>query len=228
MKQYPIFNIIIPQLRRNVKVKDELFTNNSHFLPSVRELGGLFAQTAAESLQEVNRETVRYGLTLTHEEVAAVVLARREALADTGRVDFSGELPAKFARAFCDSPEVSPGEWASLLGELILLFYEAKNSFDPACVRGKNVYAMADDALIARMRRWFDYPARGSLDCLADLLLGMADRLHHGLDADEPDRRTLLFMGLDADGWLDARPEELLWNTEGEDTSLISHILDHD
>ena len=114
------------------------------------------------------------------------------------------------------------------MGELILLFYEAKNSFDPACVRGKNVYAMADDALIARMRRWFDYPARGSLDCLADLLLGMADRLHHGLDADEPDRRTLLFMGLDADGWLDARPEELLWNTEGEDTSLISHILDHD
>ena len=70
-------------------------------------------------------------------------------------------------------------------------------------------------------------PTRGSLDCLADLLLGMVDRLHHGLDADEPDRRTLLFGGTDADAWLDARPEELIRGDEG-DPSLISHILDHD
>lgn len=209
-------------------MKDELFTNISHLLPSARAIGGIVAQTAGESLLEVNRETAQHGLTLTRAEVEAVVLARREALADTGRIDFSGELPAKLARAFCDSPYVTRGEWASLLGELVLLFYEAKNSFDPGLTRGKNAYAMADDALITRMRRWFDYPARGSLDCLADLLSGMVDRLHYGLDADEPDRRTLLFMGMDADEWLDARPEELLRDMEGEDTSLVSHILDHD
>lgn len=207
-------------------MKVELFTNTSQFLPSAREIGGIFAQTVEESLLAVNEETVQHGLILTREEIAAVMLARREALAEMGRIDFSWELPAKLARTFCDSPYVTREEWASLLGELILLFYETKNSFDPSHIRGKNAYAMADDALISRMRRWFDYPARGSLDCLADLLSGMVDRLHHGLDADEPDRRTLLFMGMDADGWLEARSEELLRDMEG-DFSLISHIFDH-
>lgn len=215
-------------------MENELFTNTSHFLPSAREIGGIFAQTAEEGLLAVNEETAQYGLALTREEIRCVTEARQTALTDTGRIDFSGELPAMLARAFCDSPYVSREEWASILGELTLLFYEAKSSFDTAGLRGKNAYAMADDALIVRMRRWFDYPARGSLDCLADLLLGMVDRLHHGMDADEPDRRTLLFMGMDADGWLEARPEELEarpeepdYNTEG-DASLISLIFDND
>lgn len=207
-------------------MKNELFTNTSQFLPSTREINGILAKTVTDGLLAVNRETGQYGLTLTREEIRFVTEARQTALADTGRIDFSGELPAMLARAFCDSPYIAREEWASVLGELTLLFYEAKSSFDTAGVRGKNTYAMADDALIVRMRRWFDYPARGSLDCLADLLEGMVDRLQHGMEADEPDRRTLLFMGVDADAWLDARPEELSRGM-GEDASLISHIFDN-
>ena len=211
-------------------MKSELFTNYSQALPSVREIGGIFTQTVTDYLLAVNGETAQYGLTLTREEIRCVTETRQTALADTGRIDFSGELPAMLARAFCDSPYIAREEWASVLGELVLLFYEAKSSFDTAGLRGKNAYAMADHTLIARMRRWFDYPAKGSLDCLADLLSWMADRLHHGLDADEPDRRTLLFMGMDANAWLDARPEEFeeMSRDPVGDSSLISHILDHD
>lgn len=211
-------------------MKTGLFTNTSQFSPSAREISGILTQTVTDHLLAVNEETARYGLTLTREEIRCVTEARQTALVDTGRIDFSGELPAMLARAFCDSPYVSREEWASVLGELILLFYEAKSSFDAAGLRGKNAYALADEALIARMRRWFDYPAKGSLDCLADLLVGMVDRLQYGLDADEPDRRTLLFAGMDADAWLDARPEELeeLSHSMGGESFLIPHILDHD
>lgn len=206
----------------------ELFTKSSYFPVGRHEVEAVSARQAIEFLRAANAETGVHGLVLREEEIAAVAEARRDALLSAGRVDFSGELPAKLACAFCDSPYVSQSEWAELLCGLIALFYDSKNTYDATDTQRRTAYALADDALIVRMRRWFDYPARGSLDCLADLLSGMADRLHFGLDADEPDRRPLLFMGMDADAWLDARPEELLSHSMEEDPSLISHILDHD
>ncbi|MBQ4273373.1 MAG: hypothetical protein IJB94_00175, partial [Clostridia bacterium] len=127
---YPYYKIIIPQIGRKVKMNVELFTKDSHFSAGRHEVEAVSAGQAIEFLRAANAETGVHGLVLREEEIAAVAEARRDALLSAGRVDFSGELPAKLACAFCDSPDVSQSEWAELLCGLIALFYDSKNTYD--------------------------------------------------------------------------------------------------
>lgn len=147
--------------------------------------------------------------------------ARQVSLLAAGRVDFSGELPAKIARTFCDSPYIDQSSWAETIAELVDLFYDIKNTYDATDTPGRTAYALADDALLARMRRWFDDPACGSLERLSDLLQAMAERLRWGDTADEPDRRGAALHGLDTRKWLERN-----MRTEFDDESREFSVSD--
>lgn len=202
-------------------MKPELFTNSSQLPLALPQLELVSAAQTAELLLDVNAETAPYGLILTESEAHEVAEARRESLLASGRVDFAGDLPAKIARAFCDSSNIHQSQWAETIAGLVDLFYDIKNTYDPTA------YALADDALIARMRRWFDDPAEGSLEQLADLLQTMAERLQWGYSPDEPDRRGVIMHGLDTRDWLTRSPGSD-FDEEEEGDFTLSHILDAD
>ncbi len=183
-------------------MKSELFTNSSHYPLAMPQLSLVSAAQTAELLLAVNADTAPHGLVLTASEAREVAEARQESLLAAGRVDFSGDLPAKIARLFCDSPNIHQSAWAETIAALVDLFYDIKNTYDPGDTAGRTAYALADDALLARMRRWFDDPAEGSLERLADLLQAMAERMQWGYSPDEPDRRAVILDGLDTREWL--------------------------
>ena len=79
----------------------------------------------AETVREVlalNRETARYGLTLTAEQAAALTQTQRQALRDTGRIQFRGGTLERLIALFCDSPYIAPDEWERTLHALLELF----------------------------------------------------------------------------------------------------------
>lgn len=157
----------------------QLFTNSS-------QLSLVTAAQARELLAACNTETAAYGMVLSEAEIAAVVEARRDALVSAGRIDFSGEIPAKLARAFASSPYLDRASYAETLCALVELFYDTRNETD-----GR----LSDDRLIAKMRELFDELAEGSLDRLTDLLWSLSQRLG-GLDA-APDARAWAMDGRD-------------------------------
>lgn len=66
----------------------------------------------AETVREVlalNRETARYGLTLTAEQAAALTQTQRQALRDTGRIQFRSGTLERLIALFCGSPYIGPG-----------------------------------------------------------------------------------------------------------------------
>ena len=89
---------------------------------------------------------------------AESLLAHQEqTLLNLGRVDFSGGILPKLAAAFAGSPYVLAEDWADTLAQLTELFYAFKFETRDA---------LADDALLAAMRKRFD--GGGSLEALAD------------------------------------------------------------
>ena len=201
-------------------MKSESFTNSSQFLIAVPRTSLISAAQTAEVLLMANADTAHHGLILTESEAHAVAEARRESLLSACRVDFAGDLPAKIARRFCNSPNIHQSEWAETIMALVDLFYDTKNAMPPAAE------CLADEALLDRMRRWFDDPAGGSLDRLADLLEAMIERMQWGLSPDEPDRRAVAMDGMNTRDWLSGRGDDLE-NMETGDC-LISNILDID
>ena len=106
----------------------------------------------AETVQEImaqNRENDRYGLTQT----------QRQALRDTGRIQFRGGTLERLIALFCDSPYIAPDEWERTLHALLELFYQFKNTLGETT---------GDEALMQDMKDAFHGPCRGSLELLAD------------------------------------------------------------
>lgn len=107
-----------------------------------------------ERLLSFNEKTARYGLALTEADAKELLLCRREALGETGRVEFGeGILPA-IIYAFCDSPYMDRDTYREILGELMETFYLYKN---------ESMDALSDGELIGFMRRLFDGVCFGDL-----------------------------------------------------------------
>lgn len=119
--------------------------------------GSLLPETV-EEVTALNTLTAIQGLTLTEAQAAELVAARREALVQTGRVEFGSGVTEKLIRAFYISPYLTKETYAETLRALTELFYQLKNETDDR---------VGDDALLAEMRARFDGDCGGSLDLLA-------------------------------------------------------------
>ena len=89
-------------------------------------------------------------MTLTAAQAAELVAARREALVQTGRVEFGSGVTERLIRAFYTSPYLTKETYAETVQALTELFYQLKNETDdrggacrrqlfslPACRLGK-------------------------------------------------------------------------------------------
>ena len=107
-------------------------------------------------LAAVNRQTARYGLTLTPEEMTALAESRGRALRDTGRVELGEGILPRLIEAFCDSPYLHQADYAGTLEALQTIFYRWKNEAGDLT---------PDEDILRFLRRAFDR-AGGSTDCL--------------------------------------------------------------
>ena len=131
-----------------------------------------------ESLQvlaAVNRQTARYGLALTQEEMTALAEIRVRSLRDTGRVELGEGILPRLIDAFCDSPNLHQADYAGTLEALQTIFYRWKNEAGDLT---------PDEDILRFLRRAFDR-AGGSTDCLEGFSLGeLAKRMREERDED--------------------------------------------
>jgi hypothetical protein len=134
---------------------------------------------AARELESCNQVIRRYGLSLSKQDVRALVVGRAEALAVTERVEFGGGVVKQLVLAFAGSPYVSQATFAETVLELQELFYEFKN---------ESLEQIPDDDLIGKMRSLFDDVANGDMAYLAEALFdGLGRRVREESVAADPD-----------------------------------------
>ena len=123
----------------------------------------LFMQmAAAQQLRKCNSLTERYGLSLSEEQIQNIIIHRRDALRNTGRVEFGEGITQKLIMTFCDSPYLMQDNYEEAITQLQDLFYIFKNESEDT---------ISDDDLIMFMKKTFDGKAQGSLMYLSDLTL---------------------------------------------------------
>ena len=116
---------------------------------------------AARELASCNKTLQRHGLSLSAEDVQALVVGRIESLDTSDRVEFGGGVSKELVLGFAGSPFVSQATFVETLLELQDLFYEFKN---------ESLEQITDDELVATMRSLFDDVANGDTGRLAEAL----------------------------------------------------------
>lgn len=79
------------------------------------------------ALGQVNGKLAAGGLSLSNEELRALVERRDEVLAETGRVEFGKPSIVALAEAFAQSPVLLQGNLVHDLSELLFIFYELRS-----------------------------------------------------------------------------------------------------
>ena len=113
---------------------------------------------AVIELKKCNELTLKYGLTLSNEDINELIENRFKSLKDTGRIEFSEGVLKKIIEAFCDSPYIMQENYKDTLLELQESFYFFKN---------EAMDQRADDELIEFMKIHFDGECQGSLEYLS-------------------------------------------------------------
>ena len=114
-------------------------------------------QTLME-LKSCNDLTIKYGVTLTDEDIDELIKNRFKSLKDNGRIEFSEGILKKLVEVFCDSPYIIQDNYKDTLIELQECFYFFKN---------EAMDQISDDELIEFMKKYFDGQCQGSLEYLS-------------------------------------------------------------
>lgn len=109
-------------------------------------------------LKSCNELTIKYGLTLTDEDIDELIKNRFKSLKDNGRIEFSKGILKKLVEAFCDSPYIMQDNYKDTIIELQECFYFFKN---------EAMDQISDDELIEFMKKYFDEQCQGSLEYLS-------------------------------------------------------------
>lgn len=130
-----------------------------------------------QELLHCNDMTLRYGLTLSAQQIQNLVEKRFQALKDTGRIEFGQGVLVKIITEFCDSPYITQDNYEDAIIELQDSFYYFKN---------ESIDLVSDDELISKMKYYFDGVCQGSLECLSGTSLEEICRgIRYGSGPDE-------------------------------------------
>ena len=129
-------------------------------------------QYAVNSILACNGQTSQYGLTLTAEQAAALVISRSDSLKASGRVEFGGGVIEKIIQAFAESPYINIENYEETLHRIINIFYSFKS---------ETWEAVSDNQLIEFMKDAFDGSCRGSLELLESREMALlSSHIHSG------------------------------------------------
>ncbi len=119
-------------------------------------------QQELERVLECNKKTERFGLALSQEEAANLMVGRKEALNDNQRIEFGEGVLPKIIDFFCDSQFINQDNYADTLSELQEIFYLAKN---------ETQNELTDQELLGFMRRQYEEVCFGDLEYLKNTCL---------------------------------------------------------
>lgn len=115
-------------------------------------------ESGIRQIMAVNKETEKYGLTLTRADAVEIISNRERILKATGRIELSYEVIKKFIELFSSSSYISQDEYASVINELLEVFYYLKNESNDD---------IPDDILIERLKDVFENKCGGCIELIS-------------------------------------------------------------
>ena len=135
-----------------------------------------------QELRNSNDFSIKYGLSLSENQIQNLAEKRFAALKDTGRIEFGEGILKKLIYAFCDSPYIHQQNYEETIIDLQEAFYYFKNETDDH---------LTDDELIEYMKASFDGIAQGSVEFLTGSSLEELRRnARHGFIDDVDDEKS--------------------------------------
>lgn len=115
-----------------------------------------------KKIASCNRKTERFGLSLTEEDAAQLMIYRKQVLRESRRVEFGDGILPELIDAFCDSDFIDQHNYVDTLNRLQEIFYHYKN---------ESMDELTDSELIGFMRKQFDGICFGDLEYLGGTCL---------------------------------------------------------
>jgi len=138
-----------------------------------------------DELRGCNGITLRYGLSLSEQQIQNLAERHVTALRDTGRIEFGTGILKKLIIQFCDSPFLFQEEYEETLLELQDAFYYFKN---------ESLDRIADDELLEFMKQVFNGKAQGSLEYLCNISIEeLCRNTRYGYAIDDTDKYGRMF-----------------------------------
>ena len=114
-------------------------------------------QAWLDKVQETNRYTERFGLTLSPQDTEILLAEKNEVLKAERRIEFGAGILPQIIYTFCDSPYISQTDYVETLARLQEIFYRYKNEM---------LDEITDDELLCFMKEQFEGVCFGDLDYL--------------------------------------------------------------
>lgn len=108
-------------------------------------------------LLQTNKDSEKYGLTITANDAKEIIEVRDDLLHGYGRIELEIEVNKKLIQNFCTSPFVNQENYISTLLDLQEVFYYMKN---------ETADQIGDDKLIEIIRDFFNNSCGGSIELL--------------------------------------------------------------
>lgn len=138
-------------------------------------------------IKQCNQISIKYGLTLSDEQIENIIQRRIDTLKDIKRIEFKESVIDKIIKEFCDSSYIFQDNYAQTLYELIEIFYEYKN---------ETMDLLSDDELIKFMKKSFDGICQGDLDYLSGTVMyEMKNNVLNGKSLDNTEKEGESFEG---------------------------------
>lgn len=138
-------------------------------------------------IKQCNQISIKYGLSLSDEQIENIIQRRIDTLKDIKRIEFKESVIDKIIKEFCDSPYIFQDNYAQTLYELIEIFYEYKN---------ETMDLISDDELIKFMKKSFDGICQGDLDYLSGTVMcEMKNNVLNGKSLDNTEKEGESFEG---------------------------------
>ena len=122
----------------------------------------LNTESVKAEIARCNEISERFALSLSGEDIETLVVNRKLALKEAGRIEFGTGILPKLIFAFCDSPYIEKEDYVDILCQLQESFYYYKSMAEDA---------ITDDELIEYMVRIFNGKAQGSIEYLVETSL---------------------------------------------------------
>jgi uncharacterized protein YbcC (UPF0753/DUF2309 family) len=134
----------------------------------------IIAKQTLTEIEQINEETLQYGLKLSEKDIKTIIETRNVALKSYGRAEFGVGIITKLISAFSDSPYIFQSNYVEMIDDLIETFYYFKN---------ETMDEFSDDDLIKFMKEYFDNKCQGDLDLLREKYLDrLVYNIKHGVD----------------------------------------------
>lgn len=159
-----------------------------------------------EKVLDCNKKTEQFGLILSQEDAANLMLSRKANLTESERIEFGEGVLPRIIFMFCDSQYINQENYANVLAELQEIFYLYKND---------TTDELTDEELLSFMRKQFDEVCFGDIEYLRNTCMERFSRaIRSGYKSQMQSRLRDEYSLKDTDNEYSGLSEEVRWDYE--------------